>query len=371
MLCYGGISVGNQERVYSVDLARGFAVLFMIMVHTLITYSNNAVMNSLFGNVVDFLGSPPGAPVFMVAMGISCYYSRKNDFMSGIKRGLSIIMLGYVLNFLRGVLPVLLLNIFDPLLTKSIPAEILNMYDAMRTIDILQFAGISLIIMAFIRKYNLNKYILLGTAIIIAIGSQYLWGIKTQNNLLNFILDPFWGNEPSPEECIGNIISFPFFPWFSFVLVGMFFGDTLKNSDNTSVIIKTFGAIGAAAVVVSLIVFIRNHESHIQLNDYYHCKPWYILFALGFTFSWLYVCDLLAKKIKGTVIFNILMYWSKNVTNIYIIQWIVIMWGAFFVFGFNKVGYGMTVFLILVISVLSHLLSQCYLKLKTRFPKSV
>ncbi len=70
----------DKTRLRAIDLARGLAVFFMILVHVLITYSAPDVEHSLFGEIVGFQGGPPAAPVFMALMGISFYYSKHTGF---------------------------------------------------------------------------------------------------------------------------------------------------------------------------------------------------------------------------------------------------------------------------------------------------
>lgn len=60
----------TKQRLDAVDLARGLAVLFMILVHTLEVYAHPAVANSPFGETIKFFGGPPAAPVFMMLMGL-------------------------------------------------------------------------------------------------------------------------------------------------------------------------------------------------------------------------------------------------------------------------------------------------------------
>jgi surface polysaccharide O-acyltransferase-like enzyme len=168
--------MSQQERVYAVDLARGLAVAFMIWVHVLLTYSTPEVVNSIFGIIIAFLGSPPAAPVFMTLMGLSFYYSRNKDLKSGIRRGLQIILFGYLLNFFRGVLPVYMTGLLAPSKAAGIPAAVADYMDAFLELDILQFAGLAFIVMSLIRYWKVNKYVLLFLALVIAVISPYMWG---------------------------------------------------------------------------------------------------------------------------------------------------------------------------------------------------
>ena len=341
-------------------------MLFMILVHTLVTYSNHEVMHSGFGWLVGFLGSPPAAPVFMTLMGLSFYYSRNTDLKTGITRGIKIILLGYALNFLRGVLPIFLVQTAAPSIAAGIPAPITNYTDAFVELDILQFAGLALIVMALLREFKVNKYALLAGAIAVAWLSPLLWGKTVHNPVAGHFIDYLWGDKPSTEECIGNLISFPFFPWFSFVLLGMFLGDTLTKSADPK---KTFRQMGLAGLILSVpaLIYILPHFMY-QLGDYYHSRPLMVLFHAGFVLVWMYLCQLAVELLPMNRVFELFFAWSRNVNRIYIIQWVLIMWGADMLLGFNKASYGMTLVIMALMVLGSHYLNEWYLRFTTKKP---
>lgn len=95
----------QNNRLLSIDLARGLAVFFMIAVHTLEVFGNSEVKNSIFGQIVQFLGSTPAAPVFLTLVGFSFIYSKKSGLKPKLWRGFKIFLSGYVLNIMRGVIP--------------------------------------------------------------------------------------------------------------------------------------------------------------------------------------------------------------------------------------------------------------------------
>ena len=66
-----GLAGPARERVRGFDLARGLAVLFMILVHVLWHWGAPDTWTSPIGQVISFLGGPTAAPVFMFLMGAS------------------------------------------------------------------------------------------------------------------------------------------------------------------------------------------------------------------------------------------------------------------------------------------------------------
>ena len=151
----------QTNRLLSIDLARGMAVFFMIAIHTLEVFANPEVKNSIFGQIIEFLGGPPAAPVFMTLMGFSFIYSRKSELKPKLLRGFKIFLTGYILNIIRGVIPFTLSTYLNMDIAKTFQIEPLNAYTIFTIVDILQFAGIALMIMAIIQALNINKYFVL------------------------------------------------------------------------------------------------------------------------------------------------------------------------------------------------------------------
>jgi uncharacterized membrane protein len=358
--------IDKRKRVHAIDIARGFAIVFMIFVNVLETYATPEVLHSTFGRIIEFFGSPATAPVFMAAMGVSFYYSRNTDLQSGIHRGIKIILLGYFLNIVRSVIPVIFVKTSVPAQYASLSPAITNLRDGLADLDILQFAGLSLIVMAFIRRLKINKYVLLLTAVVIAIVSPELWGLKSGNASVDFFLDYLWGDTPSPEPSIGNLVAFPFFPWFTFVLAGMFLGDTLTKSNDPTHILKVSGLIGGAIAVVSLIFMQVNLNYYI--NDYAHSRPWNVVFIVGFIMFWFYLCNVFYERIKTSGVVSILIYWSRNVNSIYMIHWILIMPSAIVFLNFNQYSVATTCIIMVSTTILTHFLNVLYEVLQTRLP---
>ncbi|GAB4403054.1 MAG: hypothetical protein Fur0028_16220 [Bacteroidales bacterium] len=345
----------QNDRLLSIDLARGLAVFFMIAVHTLEVFASPEVKKSLFGQVIEFLGGPPAAPVFMTLMGFSFIYSRKSALKPKLFRGFKIFLSGYVLNILRGVMPFTLSTYLKMDIAKTLPLDKLNEYTILTIVDILQFAGIALMIMALIQEYKINKYILLFSAFLISMLSPFLWGLRLNIPVIDFILDLFWGNQPIGFSFIGNKIAFPVFPWLAFPLMGMFLGDTMKNSKDQNMTFQYFGIIGILVLLIGGAITYPNIDYHF--NDYYHSRQGGMLFMCGFVVFWLYLNKLIIDKIPMNKFFGLLFKWSSGVTNIYFAQWIVIIWSIVF-FGINKSSYLTVILLIFAFTFISHFINE-------------
>jgi len=192
----------RPDRIPALDLARGFAVAFMVSVHVLEEWASLPLQHSAFGRVVEFFGSSLAAPVFMFLMGASLAFSRRSSTGALIRRGAELLALGYALNFLRGSLPALI-----GLRWGLVRPEDLAPYTPWNLfwiIDILEFAGPALALLGLIRLLRRpGAWIALAT--IIAAVSPWLWGIRSDWPLLNGLLRHLWGTGP--------LVSFPLFPW--------------------------------------------------------------------------------------------------------------------------------------------------------------
>jgi uncharacterized membrane protein len=347
--------ITQNNRLLSIDLARGLAVFFMIAVHTLEVFASQEVKNSVFGQIIEFLGGPPAAPVFMTLMGFSFIYSRKSELKPRLLRGFKIFLSGYILNILRGVIPFTLSTQLEMDIAKTFPLEKLNAYTILTTVDILQFAGFALIIMALIQEFKINKYVILFSAFLISMLSPFLWGFNINIPVIDQIFELFWGDQPIGFSFIDNKIAFPIFPWLSFPLLGMFLGDTIKNTNNQNRTFKHFGIGGIVVLLIGIAISYNNIEYHF--NDYYHSRQGAMLFMCGFVVFWIYITKIAIDKLPMNKLFELLFKWSNGVTNIYFIQWIIIIWSIGFL-GINKSSFTTIIILILTFTFLSHFINE-------------
>src|SRR5690554_406766 len=94
----------NRGRQLELDVIKGLAILFMLLVHCLQTLSYSPWEPTWANRVIVFLGSPPAASVFMFALGVGLVYTRKNTPRELALRGLRVLLLGYALAFFRDFL---------------------------------------------------------------------------------------------------------------------------------------------------------------------------------------------------------------------------------------------------------------------------
>ncbi|WP_432661953.1 heparan-alpha-glucosaminide N-acetyltransferase domain-containing protein [Wukongibacter baidiensis] len=334
-----------KERNRTFDFIKGFAVFFMVIVHVLSTYSANNIQESFFGEVIDFLGGPPAAPVFMFSMGVFYILSSKSDSLKdGIIRGFKLLFLGCLLSFLRSDFLVLLnnnsvqVNYWDP-----------NILFSIWEVDILQFAGWAYILMSLIKRYFKKPIWWLIIAVGIMGASPILWGISSDIKIVHWIFNFLWGE--------GDLVYFPIFPWLFYPLIGMIFGVYIKACSNIEELFKSFFRLGLVLFFIGSIVIITDYDFHV--GDYYKSGPGLIIWITGFVFIWLWISNKIIQNIKESRFLNVIYYWGKETPSIYFIHWLLVSWGII-IFGEQQYGYLTTILLIGLILAASHFLSKVY-----------
>ena len=101
-----------RKRSFEIDAVKFFAVIFMICAHAYERFGafeyEGTLPDSLYRNLVEFCGGPLAAPVFMFCMGIGMVYTRHGTPSDLIRRGIRLLLTGYLLNFFRQTVPMLI-----------------------------------------------------------------------------------------------------------------------------------------------------------------------------------------------------------------------------------------------------------------------
>jgi len=141
----------------------------------------------------------------------------------------------------------------------------------------------------------------------------------------------------------------------------MVIGEILSKTDNISYSHKKIGVIGATIMIIGLVIVIFNPDYH--MNDYYHSRQGFMIFMSGFVLLWLYLCHVLVSKAPHNIVFDILYKWSRYVTPIYIIQWILIIW-CVAIFDMNTSGYLMTIVITVLMVAAVHFINHLWVSQK-------
>jgi uncharacterized membrane protein len=317
----------SRERVRAFDLARGLAVVFMIGVHVLWHWGAPDTWTTPIGQVISFLGGPTAAPVFMFLMGASLAFSSRTSFRSLAVRGLWLLWLGYLLNFLRGVIPAYL-GLQSGLVTADQIAPFTLPWLA-TTVDVHHMAGLSLIAIAALRVRARPGWAWLAIAGGIVLAGPFLRGLDFGTPLLDAPLTPVLGGAPN--------VYYAVVPWIAYPLIGAVFGTAIAQAglDSRRVVglFRTGALIGVGLIAAGLAWF-SIAPPPFDVNTYWRMPPSYFVAITGLVLVWLWACDLAVRHVPANRAFDFLYGWSGRVIAIYFTHWLVVGWGVG-VFGFR------------------------------------
>ncbi|MCX6363222.1 MAG: heparan-alpha-glucosaminide N-acetyltransferase domain-containing protein [Actinobacteria bacterium] len=331
----------TDGRLRFLDLARGLAIVFMVFQHVQLLFAVGSGEDSLLGATFLLLGTAPAAPVFMVAMGFLFGSSTRTGVRSGVVRGLQLFALGYALNLLRFVLPLLVRG--DP---QAIELFGGTWWGAFFEIDILQLAGLSLIVLGPVKRHVRDPRLVLALAAAVAVVSPLLWGVGGGS----VVLDPLWG--------LGEWVSFPLFPWLAYPLLGLSLAGFAARATSAGGLMRAWALAGAAAVLAgaALVVLAPVGSSILAFGDYYRSGLPVQLLLAGFVLLWLPLLWWLDRRLTWRAVPRYLTSLSRNITAVYLIQWALIGWLAIGLGVFDQPSW-LAALLGVPILVASHLLA--------------
>ena len=331
-----------MKRIVTLDLARGFTVLMIAPIHTIMLYSNAGAQESLLGMFLSFIAEGPGAQLFMLLMGVAFTLSAHTDSKAVLSRAGFFLIAAYALNVLKFIIP---------LLVGGMPAGVLHELHLQGTGqaflfflllgDILHFAALAYPIMYLVHKMKYYPYWSLFFAIAITIFSPVFWDVKTGFRMLDYPLSLIGGHPP--------FVYFPLFPWLLYPLAGMTLGHLLKKYGPTAVLAKG-GKVGIFLILISLVLPATPLQG--PWLPFYRTGISASVLHLGIVLLWLAVFHYLYRKIPFNPVFRLLIFCSENITRIYILQWIIIAWIFPFV-GYHTIGLFATIIFITVNTLLT------------------
>ena len=305
--------------------------------------------------LIVFILCQCSAPIFMFAMGIGMAYTRHSSPREFIIRGIKLLLLGLIVNTLY----------FLSNYGAGVPMEYALL--SFLANDILQFAGITFILMGIFKKLNMRTIEIFIISILLSLIATYTPDFTIANMYLNQLLGHFF-------ETIGDYIvsCFPLFNWLVLPVCGMLFGENLIRCNNKEKLYKKiFEVSGLMTLIMVIIGFLslRGMFSvtggtvpeklaylHISIPDIFIL----IIIALFITSIFYFI----SKKCSSTIN-NLVKRTSGNVTIIYIIQWILILSLTYlYPYLFIETNLFIAIAVLLLIIIASVVLAEIYVKLK-------
>ena len=295
----------SHRRQPELDIAKGFAILFMVWVHI---FDELQPMGEGIGYIlVEVLGGPFSAPVFMVCMGIGMDFSRHNRPTDLCRRGATLLGIGFILNLLRYVLP----NLMKYAITGD--AVWLKAMSSVFSVDILQFAGLAFFVIALMKKLSLKNWQMLITALGCSLLGTLTIGRSSGSEVFDYVLGFFIG--------VGAESYFPLLNWIIFPVFGLWFGDILQHSRDKAKLYLHLAPVTAALMLCYLGLTIKYGLMFLSGGSYYRIVTIDAIFFCILCILVFSVCYWLSTRLPEKLL-SPLRRWSIHINTIYCIHWV-------------------------------------------------
>ncbi len=316
----------GRQRIRAFDLAAGLAVFFMILVHVLWHWGERSTWTTPIGEAISYAAGPTAAPVFVFLMGASLGASERVAFRDMAIRGLWLVFLGYVLNFLRGVIPAAL-GLASGVITADQVAPY-TLWWLGTTVDLHHMVGFSLVAIAALRTKVEPGWIWVALAGLLILVAPAARTFATGSSLLDAPLTPFVGSAPN--------VYYAVVPWLMYPLVGAVFGRIMSRAVDRTAVFRRGAVIGMALIAAGL-VLIYLQRPGFDVFTYWRQPASFAVAIFGVILVWLALCDVVTRLPAIDRRLRIVYGWSDRVIAIYFTHWIIVGWGVGLV-GFRALG---------------------------------
>ena len=311
----------NTGRQLEVDIGKATMVLMLPFIHCVIECSTEAQFDYGLSYLFDtIIGGPFSAPMYLFAMGIGIVYSRRNEFRSRVKHGLTLIGIFYLSNTVRFLIPYLIgygitgdrEQFIEPLIFKWLGA------------DVLLFAGMAYIVMALFIHLELPVRMMIEISAALLLLTNLIGEVDTGSDICNIFLGYFiWVNDA--DDMV--ISDFPLLTWLIIPVCGYAFGRVLirvKDKD------RFYRKFTLPMLLIPAIWYFPGNYYELGLYDYgenayYHMMAWdclqYLCLTVGMLGLWHFV-----SKIMGEGLMKFMTETSRNITSFYCIHWVFVIW---------------------------------------------
>lgn len=298
----------NTGRQIELDLSKGIAIIGMIWTHIVIELGDNH--QPAQAAVEMIMGGPLAAPLFMICMGVGIGYSRNQEPAYLAKRGLQLFGIGFVLNLLRYGIPQVIRYFIlgDSQIIDKLLHDMVN-------VDILQFAGLAFLAIAFFKKLKLKTWNYLLIAIVSSLLGDVLRYQMTGNLWFDQFLGYFWGTV--------EYSYFPFFNWLVFPLVGLVFAEILKHCQDKERFYRYLLPLSALLVVAYYALTLKYGSMAFSEGEYYYpglVDAFFFSQVAFLVFSITY----LTRETLFKPVTQLFMRYSRQINDMYCIHWILI-----------------------------------------------
>ncbi|WP_407393901.1 heparan-alpha-glucosaminide N-acetyltransferase domain-containing protein [Methanobrevibacter sp.] len=304
------VNVGRQVEL---DIAKALAIIFMIFLHTvMVVQGYNDGLSSTYTFIIgNVLGRPYAAIIFMFCMGVGVVYSRHSQWDLMIKRGITLFLLGILVNVFEFFIPHFLA------VALGIDASPFPLEGGLLLfcIDILEFAGLAFVTMGILKKFKVSNKKLIVIAVVLSILGTLLRFTDFGIPVVNLFFGYFFGTKYT---------AFPLFNWFIFPIAGYVWGQYIIRAKDKGEFFKFWPIL---LIVAFIYFFVSSKLWRGVFSDdvhfYYFLNTLDAIFGIINAHAVIGLCYWAAKFLPDAIIkaFTIL---SSNINRIYIAQWFFI-----------------------------------------------
>lgn len=355
----------NLTRQKELDLARAIMIYCLAYIHVTIECSTDEALCSGIPYLFDtVIGGPFSAPMYMFAMGIGMSYTKNFFPADHFRKGIKLILMGYLLNICRFLIPYSIGYAItgdhgmyiEPLLYKVLCN------------DILTFAGLSMVLLSILIKFDIPRVMMVALATVMCAFGTLLNGVDVGTPLGNIFLGYLIGT----EDAAGLVLSdFPLLNWMMFPTCGYVFGRMLRRVKNKDLfyLIVSLPASIIAVVYFTIGIYTESGMFGEGQNCYYHMIFSDVLASLCLTVGLIGIYHFISKILPDKI-HALARNISQRITSVYCIHWVIVTFTAnlfmYVIRGTTILTSGQILALGTVISIVSILLANCYTTLKER-----
>jgi uncharacterized membrane protein len=341
-----------RERLRAFDLAAGLAVFFMILVHVLWNWGRPGMSATPIGQAISFAAGPTATPVFVFLMGASFGAAPRSPAHPLVVRGLWLLFLGYVLNFLRGVIPGSMgtaLGIVTPeQIAPFTPWWLATM------VDLHHVVGLSLIAIALLRTRLAPSGAWLALAGAFVFLAPWLRTVQFGTPLLDGPLTPILSSAPN--------VFYALIPWIAYPLAGAVFGAAIARAPDRTRVFRRGAAVGIGLLVAGGVLIIATRPG-FDVVTYWHQPPALAVAIMGIVLVWLAFCDAVSRIEWIDRRLGVIYGWSHRVIAMYFTHWVIVGWGVGLV-GFHALDLPQVLVAMAAVVVLTSYVSRFAIRLE-------
>lgn len=326
----------NTGRQREFDYLKGIFMLFIYLIHAF--QATLSPEDSISRWIYSF-ATMSGAAIFIFVMGIGTVYSRHGEPADFAKSGVRMVIYQYLNNLAY----VAALIVPYPFVSERLVGNetenlklLIKMY--MQYTNIFFITGIIYLVLALLKKFNLNTawYVVIGAAASIA--APFIYGIPVNVPVVGYIVKLLIGE--------ADFVSFTPLYFLSYALLGVAFGKMIRHVKDKAGFYRMFSIPAIAIVAVWWGMVFRDYgsdlsEMHAVLSDAYtHPDFWHVIASLSHIFLFaaiiFFIEEIRRKDNKLCEPKNPaarqLLYYSQHISKYYALHVLV----YFVAFGLNS-----------------------------------